>query len=222
MTLWNSDLILWKHLITDFLFPKCQIGTLGLIFGTLESVPINQLIVNLWLQRSKFWPARMVLFPSPTPKICINRVFNYPKICIIWDFYYPKICITVEGGRKINRLIRFDERGFDCSSHVIFDYTGANFDPYLLRFLKFYGIITVTNVVFWMILSCCLDDKYWFDHTFDHLRLRTVRTRCDGTYEKGFCSDTKAPKNTKKPWFYKYFCIRDQEVARSNYITLRK
>ena len=163
------------------------------------------------------------------PKICINRVFDYPEICIIWDFdypkiciisifQYPKICITAEGDGKINCLIRFDERWSDCSTHVIFDYSGANFEPYLLRFLNFYGIITVTNVVFWVILSCRLDDKYWFDHTFDHLRLRTVRTRCDGTYEKGFCSDTKAPKNTKKPWFYKHFCIRDQEVARSNHL----
>ena len=144
-----------------------------------------------------FCVAKTLLFSSPT----------------------PKICITVERDGKINRLIRFDERGFDCSSHVIFDYTGANFEPYPLSFLNFYGIMAVTNVVFWMILSCRLDDKYWFDHTFDHLRLRTVRTRCDGMYEKGFCSDTKAPKNMKKPWFYKHFCIRDQEVARSNRVT---
>ena len=196
-------------------------------------MPINQLIGNLWLQWSSFWPVKTVLFSYPTPKICINRVLDYPKICInrffyypkicmIWDFDYPKICITVEGGGKINCLIRFDERWSDCSVPVIFDYSGANFELYLLRFLNFYGIITVTNVVFWMILSCRLDDKYWFDHTFDHLRLRTVRTRCDGMYEKGFCSDTKAPKNTKKPWFYKHFCIRDQEVARSNRVTPTK
>ena len=36
-----------------------------------------------------FCVAKTLLFSSPTPKICINR-----------DFDYPKICITVEGGRK--------------------------------------------------------------------------------------------------------------------------
>ena len=79
--------------------------------------------------------------------------------------------------------------------------------------------MAVTNVVFWMILSGRLDDKYGFDHTFDHLRLRTVRTRCDGTYEKVFCSDTKAPKNTEKPWFYKHFGVRVQEAGGSNPLT---
>ena len=88
------------------------------------------------------------MFSSPTPKICINRGFDYPKICIISIFQYPKICMTAEGDGKTNRLIRFDERGTDCSAHVIFDYTGANFEPYPLRFLNFYGIMAVTNVVF--------------------------------------------------------------------------
>ena len=63
------------------------------------------------------------------PKICINRVFDYPEICIILDFDYPKICITVERSGKIKCLIRFDERGSDCSAPVIFDYSGANFEP---------------------------------------------------------------------------------------------
>ena len=103
--LWDTFLALWNHSL------------------------INQITDNLRLQWSSFWPVRTVLFSSPTPKICINRGFDYPKICIIWDFDYPKICITVERDGKINRLIRFDERGFDCSSHVIFDYTGANFEP---------------------------------------------------------------------------------------------
>ena len=61
---------------------------------------------------------KTVLFSNSTPKICINR-----------DFDYPKICITVEGGGKIKCLIRFDERGSDCSAYVIFDYSGANFEP---------------------------------------------------------------------------------------------
>ena len=68
---------------------------------------------------------KTVLFSNSTPKICINR-----------DFDYPKICITVERDGKINRLIRFDERGFDCSSHVIFDYTGANFALICLAILR--------------------------------------------------------------------------------------
>ena len=91
---------------------------------------------------------KTVLFSYPTPKICINRVLDYPKICINRFFYYPKICITVERGGKIKCLIRFDERGSDCSAYVIFDYSGANFEPYPLRFLNFYGIMAVTNVVF--------------------------------------------------------------------------
>ena len=65
-----------------------------------------------------FCVAKTLLFSSPTPKICINR-----------DFDYPKICITVERDGKINCLIRFDERGSDCSAYVIFDYSGANFEP---------------------------------------------------------------------------------------------
>ena len=90
------------------------------------------------------------------PKICINRVFDYPEICIILDFdlciisifQYPKICITLERDGKINRLICFDKWGSGCLAHAIFDYSGANFEPYPLSFLNFYGIMAVTNVVF--------------------------------------------------------------------------
>ena len=92
-----------------------------------------------------------------------------------------------------------------------------------LTIVLMYGIITAekefmrSRIFDFLIAS--ISHRNGFDHTFDHLRLRTTWTQCAMKPWKASISDTKALKITRKCLFYKAFTVRDVEVASSNLVT---
>ena len=89
-----------------------------------------------------------------------------------------------------------------------------------MTFSLIYGIITVlidfslrVTATVTAALSC---GRLWFDHSFDHLQLRTTWKQCLQEHQKASFSDTKAPKSLVNQAKNRSRFVWEHDVAGSN------
>ena len=86
-----------------------------------------------------------------------------------------------------------------------------------------YGIITAEKEFMrsWIFdfLIASISHRNGLDHSFDHLRLRTMWKQCDEEHRKAPFSDTKAPKSLVNQGKKRYIFLWDVDAAGSNPVT---